>query len=63
LIGDKQSDLECGWNAGLKQSILVRTGYGAALERESPEKISRAVVVSDMNQAAEWILKDLQPPT
>jgi D-glycero-D-manno-heptose 1,7-bisphosphate phosphatase len=56
LIGDKLSDLECGWNAGVKKCILVRTGYGAQLERESPEKISRAVVVADLNKAADWIL-------
>jgi len=57
LIGDKLSDLECGWNAGVKKSILVRTGYGAELERESPDKISRAVVVDDLSGAADWILK------
>src|SRR5205823_1524386 len=34
IIGDKQIDLECGWNAGVKRSVLVRTGYGAKLERE-----------------------------
>ena len=33
MIGDKLIDLECGWNAGVKQSILVRTGYGAKLEK------------------------------
>ena len=33
MIGDKLIDLECGWNAGVKKSILVRTGYGAELER------------------------------
>jgi D-glycero-D-manno-heptose 1,7-bisphosphate phosphatase len=58
VIGDKLSDLECGWNAGVKKCILVRTGYGAGLERESPETISRAVVVDDLSKAAEWILKD-----
>jgi len=57
VIGDKLSDLECGWNAGVKKSILVRTGYGAALEREALEKISRAVVVDDLSGAAEWILE------
>jgi D-glycero-D-manno-heptose 1,7-bisphosphate phosphatase len=56
LIGDKLSDLECGWNAGVNRSILVRTGYGAELERASPEKVSRAVVVDDLNRAADWIL-------
>jgi D-glycero-D-manno-heptose 1,7-bisphosphate phosphatase len=59
LIGDKLSDLECGWNAGVRKSILVRTGYGAELERESPEIISRAVVVDDLSGAAEWILGSL----
>jgi D-glycero-D-manno-heptose 1,7-bisphosphate phosphatase len=56
LIGDKLSDLESGWNAGVKKSILVRTGYGAEVEKESPEKISNAVVVDDLNGAADWIL-------
>jgi D-glycero-D-manno-heptose 1,7-bisphosphate phosphatase len=56
LIGDKLIDLECGWNAGVKQSILVRTGYGAELERMEPDKLKRAVVVDDLNKAADWIL-------
>jgi D-glycero-D-manno-heptose 1,7-bisphosphate phosphatase len=56
LVGDKLIDLECGWNAGVKKSILVRTGYGAEVEKESPEKISRAIVVNDLDKAAEWIL-------
>ncbi len=59
MIGDKLSDLECGWNAGVKKSILVRTGYGAELEREAPEQISRAVVVDDLQGAADWILGSL----
>ncbi|HEY1663424.1 MAG TPA: HAD family hydrolase [Verrucomicrobiae bacterium] len=57
LVGDKVIDLECGWNAGIKKSILVRTGYGAEIERKEPETISRAVVVDDLDKAAEWILK------
>jgi D-glycero-D-manno-heptose 1,7-bisphosphate phosphatase len=57
LIGDKLIDLECGWNAGVKRSILVRTGYGAELERTEPDKLTRAVIVDDLNKAAEWILK------
>jgi D-glycero-D-manno-heptose 1,7-bisphosphate phosphatase len=56
LIGDKLIDLECGWNAGVNKSILVRTGYGAEWERKQPGKISRAVVVDDLNGAADWIL-------
>lgn len=58
MVGDKLIDLECGWNAGVKKSILVRTGYGAEYERTEPEKIKRAVVVDDLSAAAECILKD-----
>ncbi len=57
VIGDKLADLECGWNAGVKKSILVRTGYGAELERAEPDKLKRAVIVDDLRGAAEWILK------
>src|ERR1043166_8189321 len=28
MIGDKMIDLQCGWNAHVRKSILVRTGYG-----------------------------------
>jgi len=56
MIGDKLSDLECGWNADVKKSILVRTGYGAELERTEPGQLTRAVIVDDLNQAADWIL-------
>ena len=57
MVGDKLIDLECGWNAGVKKSILLRTGYGAEIEREVPDQISRAVVVDDLAGLAEWILK------
>jgi len=56
MIGDKLIDVECGWNAGVKQSILVRTGYGADVEQTAAEKLTRAVVVDDLAAAAEWIL-------
>ena len=35
MIGDKRVDLACGWNAGVRASLLVRTGYGAKTELES----------------------------
>jgi D-glycero-D-manno-heptose 1,7-bisphosphate phosphatase len=58
VIGDKLSDLECGWNAGVKKSLLVRTGYGAELERKSPDKLIKAMIVNDLPEAKDWILKD-----
>jgi D-glycero-D-manno-heptose 1,7-bisphosphate phosphatase len=60
MIGDKLIDLECGWNAGVKKSLLVRTGYGAELERNSPEKLKPAVVVDHLPAAVEWILRNSQ---
>jgi D-glycero-D-manno-heptose 1,7-bisphosphate phosphatase len=56
MVGDKLIDLECGWNAGVHKSILVRTGYGAELECHSRNELKRAVVVDDLNGAADWIL-------
>ncbi len=58
MIGDKLIDLECGWNAGVRKSILVRTGYGAGFERDLPGALARAVIVNDLDQAADWILKE-----
>lgn len=58
MVGDKLIDLECGWNAGVQKSILVRTGYGAEVERDDAEQIKRAAVVDDLASVAEWILKN-----
>lgn len=58
MIGDKLIDLESGWNAGVRKSILVRTGYGAETERQAPGPMSRALALDDLDQAAEWILNN-----
>ena len=63
MVGDKLIDLECGWNAGVKRSLLVRTGYGAKLEAGSPDKISRAIVVDNLSAVAEWILASVKQVT
>jgi D-glycero-D-manno-heptose 1,7-bisphosphate phosphatase len=57
MIGDKLIDLECGWNADVKHSILVRTGYGRKLEQTDPKCLRDALVVEDLGHAADWILK------
>jgi len=57
MVGDKLIDLECGWNAGVKKSMLVRTGYGAELEKQSAAELSRAVVVDGLAEMADWILR------
>lgn len=56
MVGDKLIDLECGWNAGVKQSLLVRTGYGAELERTAPDQVARATVVDGLPEVAAYIL-------
>lgn len=56
LIGDKLIDLECGWNAGVKHCILVRTGYGAELERQQPNRLTHAAIANDLPAAADFIL-------
>lgn len=50
FIGDKESDIECGRNAGVK-TILVRTGYGA-----KADSVLAEYVAQDLAQAAEIIL-------
>ena len=57
MVGDKLIDLECGWNAGVKASILVRTGYGAELERQSAGELARAIVVDGLNEMADRVLR------
>jgi 3-deoxy-manno-octulosonate cytidylyltransferase (CMP-KDO synthetase) len=54
-IGDKLLDLECGRNAGVRRSILVRTGYGAEWEAKLGNS-QNAVVVPDLVGAVDWIL-------
>ena len=57
MIGDKLIDLECGWNGGVKKSILVRTGYGGKLEQTSPHLLGKAVVLDDLPQTAKYIVE------
>ncbi len=62
MIGDKPADLECGWNAGVCRSFLVRTGYGAEWEGKLGEEANRAVIVDDIAAAARWILDHARDP-
>jgi D-glycero-D-manno-heptose 1,7-bisphosphate phosphatase len=57
IIGDKLIDLECGWNAGVKKSILVRTGYGKSVENSGDPRLAMALVADDLAAAAGWILQ------
>jgi D-glycero-D-manno-heptose 1,7-bisphosphate phosphatase len=56
MIGDKLIDLQCGWNAGVRKSVLVRTGYGRKVEASGIDELKRAVIVDDLPAAADWII-------
>ena len=58
MIGDKMLDLDCGWNAGVKRSLLVRTGYGREVEFSGDPRMANAAVVDGLEDAAEWIRRD-----
>lgn len=55
MIGDKLSDLRCGWNAGVHRSILVLTGYGAEVAEKHPDEISEALVAATLTEATQLI--------
>jgi D-glycero-D-manno-heptose 1,7-bisphosphate phosphatase len=54
LVGDKESDLRCGRNAGVR-TILVRTGYGKDVDGTLAD-----FVAQDLGEAAEIVL-DAKP--
>ena len=56
MIGDKLIDLECGWNAGVKKSILVRTGYGSKVEGHFTKQTGDGIIVDDLIAAVRLIL-------
>lgn len=60
MIGDKWIDVEAGWNAGVKQSILVRTGYGAEVEKQRVNDLNGAMVEENLTSAITRILTTKQ---
>src|ERR1041384_5302504 len=56
MIGDKWIDLECGWNAGVKRSFLVRTGYGKKAEKTPGKTAGEMEIVDDLASASNSIL-------
>ena len=56
MIGDRQSDLQAGWNAGCR-SILVKTGYGSEAGSIINEWSKQPdYVAEDLTEALTWIL-------
>jgi len=59
VIGDKAIDIELARNAGCK-GILVKTGYGSKVIDGSYDRfIEPDYIADDLNDAANWLLQDL----
>jgi D-glycero-D-manno-heptose 1,7-bisphosphate phosphatase len=55
MIGDMASDVLAGKNAGVRGTVLVRTGHGADADAGAagPDRVAR-----DLRDAAQWILAE-----
>jgi D-glycero-D-manno-heptose 1,7-bisphosphate phosphatase len=60
VVGDKWLDVGAARAVG-GRGILVRTGYGAAEEREPQHGLAADVVVDNLIEAVSWILRSHQP--
>lgn len=59
LIGDNESDIKCGINAGIK-TILVKTGYGAeSISNLKKQNIFPTFTAENLAEACTFIYKDL----
>ena len=60
LVGDRYRDVETAANAGVK-GILVLTGYGRGEYDylRAAQKVQPVQVATDLLEAVEWILRDL----
>lgn len=57
MIGDAWSDVQAGQTAGVRQTILVKTGRGRAqLSQFRPDNISNNLVTEDLAQALDVIV-------
>ncbi len=56
MVGDKILDIECGNNAGVKLSVLVRTGYGQKHESQLTQANQPFIVVNTLNEFADIVL-------
>jgi len=59
FVGDREVDLQCGWNAGLRASILVKTGFGAALAADPRIADGPALIANDFSAAVALVLQNL----
>lgn len=61
MVGDSDSDIMCGKNAGLR-TVLVRTGHGREAERKidmTNERERPECITDSIGEAATWIINDI----
>lgn len=58
MVGDKLSDVQCGWNAGVRKAILVRTGEGSKVETKEGSQLTQAAIVGNLVEAIAWVMRD-----
>jgi len=58
MIGDSSKDIHCALAAGVKTTVLVRTGNGRHAEGELRGKgVFADFIAEDLKQAAAWIIR------
>jgi D-glycero-D-manno-heptose 1,7-bisphosphate phosphatase len=61
MIGDSAADIECARRAGMRTTVLVRTGNGAAAAEElAAHGCLPDFIADDLSQAADWIIANIQ---
>ena len=48
IVGNKVSDIECGWNTGVKCSALIRTGYSSEHESQLGQATGPLAVIDSI---------------
>ena len=56
MVGDKLSDVQCGWNAKVQTSILLKTGYGQKVIDEAKVDLSQAIIADTRGAATDYII-------
>lgn len=56
FIGDKESDVECGFNAGVKESFWIQESATSLPEKYSAWKVR---VARNLNEASQLILREI----
>jgi len=64
MVGDSAKDIECARRAGVGRALLVKTGnFDKAMHDLTAKGIRPDVIVADLYDAAEWIIKDRSQKT